>query len=310
MNTAKLNYQDFVQELRKTLLYFIPRDVQLDIHPVLKNNSLHLDGLVLRQDGQNMTPNFYLQDYYNQYSIGRTVDELAQDILHQWKEMEGISCRKLPDMTFANCRNYIVYRLVNAKRNQELLEEIPHIPFLDLAVTFYYLVEQNADGISSIRISNSLIEQWGVNIQTLMELASQNTPRLFPYQFHPLQQFLQTVFGVGKAYDMASQETIEVPIHLLTNTMGINGAAVWLYPDLLSKIAKVLGSNFYILPSSIHELLLLREEESITEEGLLEMVAHVNRACVLPAEILSDNIYLYDKEKNAVCIIEQTSDNV
>lgn len=304
MNTAKLNYQDFIKELQKTLYYLIPKNVQMEVQPVLKNNALHMDGLVLHQEGRTMSPNFCLQEYYQQYITGETVSRLAEHIRVCWENMEEVSQLHIPDMTFEGCREYIVYRLVNTERNQELLEEIPYIPFLDLAVIFYYLVSQNQEGIGSIRINNDMMEQWGVNTQILMEQASRNTPRLFPLRCNPLGRLLEHMIFHSDWEILDFQGPPSEEPYILTNSNGINGAAVWLYPQLLEQLSDYFDQSIYILPSSIHELVILPDSGQICESDMLHMVAQVNQECVLPEEFLSGNIYYYDREKRAVCMIE------
>lgn len=304
MNTVKLNYQDFMKELQEILRELIPGDVQLNIHPVLKNNSLHLDGLVLYRNGSTMTPNFYLQEYYERYTAGESVHSLAEDIVTRWENSGQMSQMRIPDMDFEACRDYIVYRLVSAGRNQELLEEIPHIPFFDLAVVFYFLVGQDQEGISSIRISNDFMECWGVNTRILMKWAGRNTPRIFPVRCNPISRMVEQMVFHTEQEVKSFQGFPSGEPYVLTNNNGINGASVWLYPRLLKELACYFGGSFYILPSSIHELLIVADDGQFPEADMLHMVAEVNRECVLPEEILSDHIYHYDREKGAVRMIE------
>lgn len=307
MNTAKLNYQDFIRELKSTLYFLIPKDVQLEIYPVLKNNSLHLDSLVLRRENTGTSPNFYLQEYYEQYKTGRPINSLAEDIMVRWKEIGDNIPLWTPDMNFERCKQNIVYRLVSAKRNQELLEEIPYIPFQDLAVIFYYLVIQDEEGIGGIRINNGLMESWGINIRILAECAGKNTPRLFPARCNPISRVLEQIIFQSEGDMRNFQGCPSDEPYILTNSNGINGAAVWLYPKLMEELAGFFGKNLYILPSSIHELLIVPDDGKLLQKDMLCMVAQVNRECVLPEDILSDNIYYYDKKKQLVNMIENDS---
>lgn len=307
MNTAKLNYQDFIRELREALYYLIPNNVKLDIFPVLKNNSLHLDGLVLHREDSKVSPNFYLQEYYDRYMEGSAISQLAEGIIEHWEEVEKNCPVEVLPMSFERCKSSIIYRLVNAKRNQELLEEIPHVPFQDLAIIFYYLVSQDQEGIGCIRISNDLMEQWEASTQTLMEWAGRNTPRLFPACCNPMSQILaQIIYHSSDEIKSVQGCPLDEP-YVLTNRIGIHGATVWLYPQLLEKLASYFGKNVFILPSSIHELLILPDDGRFQQTDLIQMVAQVNEECVAPEEILSDSIYYYDRIKQVVCM-SQNSD--
>lgn len=307
MSKENLNYERFRTELQQSLYCRLPAGTELDIFPVLKNNSLHLDSLVIYQTGSQVSPNFYLQEYYEEYRSGKSVEELSEEIVLCWENSMNAKWKKEMDLSYENCRGQIIFRLVCAKRNQELLEEIPYIPFFDLAVTFYCLVSQDEEGIGSIRISNQLMEKWGVTTRILMEEASQNTPRMFPARCEPISRMLeQMLFRTEESVDERKGEPASEP-YILTNRSGINGAAVWLYPGLLEEKAQYFGCSLYILPSSIHELLILADDSRIEEEALIAMVRQVNADCVNAEEFLSDNIYYYDREKKAICMISGDS---
>lgn len=301
MKVVKMKYETFSEELQSLLCSKLPQGTQIKIFPVLKNNSLHLDGLIICQKDNPLSPNFYLQDLYQQYLKGNSVNALVDEIIGCWKKTLKQKWGRNLDLSFEGCRRKIVYRLVSASRNKELLEDIPHIPFLDLAVVFYCLVNQDEEGIGSIRISNELMEKWNVSTVDLMTEATRNTPVLFPPKCNPMSSILESMIFHMKEEER--QEYVRSEPYVLTNSNGINGASVWLYPNQLKNMADFFGKSFYILPSSIHEVLLIAESYDSTEEELISMVREVNGSCVEQDEILSDNIYYYDKKKEAVRVI-------
>ncbi len=205
-------------------------------------------------------------------------------------------------MDYDSCRQRIIYRLVHAGRNQELLEESPHIPLFDLAITFYVLVSKQKDEIGSIRITNAWMKVWEVDTTTLLQQAQENTPRIFPAKCCSLRSMLESlIFRTGEPEkDVFSPLPQEICV--LTNSHGINGASVWLYPGLLARVAARSG-DFYILPSSIHELLVVPRSMGMPREEMSAMVRQVNRECVEEEEFLSDHIYFYEKEADRVQIM-------
>ena len=108
----------------------------MEVNPVLKNNSLHLDSLVLFRQGSNCSPSFYLQDYYKKYTNGYDIDVLAENIYERWQRFIDSPDNQSPDLSLAHCRDGIVYRLVNISRNREMLKNVPYIPFLTLPLCF------------------------------------------------------------------------------------------------------------------------------------------------------------------------------
>ena len=278
MKKEKMTYETFSEELQTVLLSKLPEGIFLKVFPVLKNNSLHLDGLLICQKNSPLSPNFYLQELYQRYQNGNSIQDLVSEMIECWQKTLKQKWGKQLDLSYENCRKNIVYRLVSAERNKELLEEIPHIPFLDLAVVFYYLVNQDEEGIGSIRISNELMERWKVSTTQLMTEAARNTPALFPAKCKPMSSILEKM--IFHMEEMERREYVRSEPYVLTNSNGINGASVWLYPNQLKNIADFFGKNFYILPSSIHEVLLLAENGDSCEEELISMVRDVNRSCV------------------------------
>lgn len=301
MKKETMTYETFSEELQKVLLSKLPQGTQLKVLPVLKNNSLHLDGLLICQKNSPLSPNFYLQDLYQRYLKGNSIHALVSEVFECWQKSLKQKWGRNLDMSYKNCRRNIVYRLVSAERNAELLEEIPHILFLDLAVVFYYLVNQDEEGIGSIRISNELMERWQVSTADLMTEAARNTPALFPAKCNPMSSILEKM--IFHMEEKEKMEYVRSEPYVLTNSNGINGASAWLYPNQLKNMADFFGKSFYILPSSIHEVLLLAESSDSSEKELLSMVREVNQSCVEYDEILSDNIYYYDYKKEAVRVI-------
>lgn len=305
MKDFEISYEEFVSQIRCQLYEIIPEDLNMEVNPVLKNNSVHLDSLILFRDSSGCSPSFYLQDYYQQYLHGKEIDELAETIYDHWLEFTDSAQNFIPDLSFEHCRELIVYRLVNASQNKKILEETPHIPFFDLAIVFYYVLNSNINGIQSLRITTNILERWGLTTQELLELAQKNTPRLFPEQFQSMQDYAKQFtnsYGVSD-FNLPPERSL----YILTNSNGINGAAVWLYPNVLDQIGEKLGENFYIIPSSTHELLIMREQLGFTPPELLKIVSHVNHTCVDAEEFLSDNVYYYHTEKKAIKMISTDS---
>lgn len=305
MKDFKISYEEFVSQIRCQLYEIIPEDLNMEVHPILKNNSVHLDSLILFRDSCSCSPSFYLQDYYQQYLHGKEIDELAETIYDHWLKFTDSKQNFIPDLSFEHCRKFVVYRLVNASQNKDILRETPHIPFFDLAIVFYYVLNSDINGIQSLRITTNIMERWGLTTQELLELAQENTPRLFPQHFRSMQDYAKQFtnsYGISEI-DLPPERSL----YILTNSNGINGAAAWLYPGILEQIGEQLGENYYILPSSTHELLIMWEQLGFTPPELLKIVSHVNQTCVDAEEFLSDNVYYYHTEKKAIKMISADS---
>ncbi len=305
-------YDEFKVVLMEYIRLNFEDKAGIRIHKVIKNNSLELDSLVIMEDGKNISPNFYLNAYYNEYLSGIEISMLADKIVESYYKADIAGIENL-DMNFEECKDKIVCRLVSRDRNRKLLENIPYIPFLDMIITFYYLAMEDEDGIGSIRISNNLTDIWNISTQELYRLAIKNTIELFPRIFCPLPCMIEAVMLNKKVseipdYILNVDFMIEKDMpYILTNRSGINGAVAMIYPECLKEIGGELGVDFYILPSSIHEIIIVPDCGCIKSSELEAMVHEVNENCVTMEEVLSENIYYYSVENNTVEVCKNMS---
>ena len=203
-------------------------------------------------------------------------------------------------------RDRICYRLISIKGNEELLKAIPYIEFLDLAICFYYAYQDKELGDGTILIYNSHMELWDTCTAELFGVAKRNTQRLFPWVCSSLAEVLDEIGAEDGGRITAAQEDIflrEMPLQVLSNVKRAHGAICMLYPDLLDRLAGNGQQNFYILPSSIHEVILLTDTGAESPGELKKMVTEVNRTQVAPEEVLSDSLYYYDSTDKRVKII-------
>lgn len=190
-------------------------------------------------------------------------------------------------LDFSKIQHRIVYRLMNAEENEELLKQIPHLPIMDLAITFHVLIPTKKYDSCSMPIKQEHINLWKVPISRLYELAKQNTPRLCPCRFLRLSEYIQLP-EIELGYSN--------PLRVLTNEMGIYGAAVLLYPEIPKKIYEKISGGYYLLPSSVHEFLVLPMDCCSYDRDLHQIVQEVNTSCVEKHEFLSNNVYCFDGE--------------
>ena len=196
---------------------------------------------------------------------------------------------------FTEIKKEICFLLVNREANQEMLEEYPHVEVLDLAMLFYHKRDEGfkAGGIALICKKDQ--EKWGVTLAEIYEAASRNTARLLPSVF----QTIERVIG-----DIAHEENLSINcvvnprerMYVLTNTEKYFGAGTFLYPDVLKKIRACLKTEFFVLPSSIHECIIMMDTGSVTASNLRNLIAEMNGRFLEMDEVLSNQIYRYDSQ--------------
>ncbi len=304
-------YDLFVKEIT-----FLVRDIMgeghtVTIYKVLKNNSLELDSLVILEEGKKISPNFYLLPYYEEYLMGTDMNDLAERICERY--VNNTSPMILEDFNyeFGQMKECIIYRLVNYERNRKILESTPHIKYLDLAITFHCLVQDSKEEIGTIRITNDHLKFWNTNLEEIKKLAVKNTQKRFPAMIRRMEEVILSMLtnedGDNSLKGQMMNDlfpdlsTMNLNMYILSNTHGINGATCLLYDNILKKISQELQANLYILPSSIHEVIIIPcYDEMLSKETLSKMVCEVNCTQVAKEEVLSDKVYIYSRQKNAI----------
>ena len=279
-------------------------DYEVYIQNVTKNNDIELKGLVIASEESNVSPTIYLNPYYSKYVNGEDYEKLLEKIISVYEEHKVTG---VLDVSFfkdwKKARERIVFKLVNFERNRELLKNIPYVKYLDMAVVFNYWFKTPCGEFATILIHNQHLDYWGVSQDELYDIAMANTPELLPYKFEDMMQIMMIMAREGNV--PFSWHNKRQPMYILTNLYKINGAGCILYPELLKTFADMMGSDLCIIPSSIHETLLvpLMPNGKCYEmdwDEVAETVKEVNDTQLLPEEVLSGHAYKYIRETEEI----------
>lgn len=265
-----------------------------------------LHGLLISSKGQTVVPTIYLERFLEAYESGMPFKEVVDRVLSAYRGSGHEGCIDMEFFkSFENVRDRICYRLIGRKGNGQLLKEIPYIEFLDLAVCFYYSYHGEILGDGTILIHNSHMEMWGTNTAELFGLAERNTRRLFPWECRGLDEVLMEMTDSGESAGAEDPGEVfcKIPMRVLTNSKRVHGAACILYPGVLDEVAKETGGSFFILPSSVHEVIILPDAGNGDGERLKEIIRMVNTTQVAPEEVLSDTLYRYDTAEKMVVMV-------
>ena len=296
-----MNYQEFVGSVTGFLRESLPCGTKLELLPLEKNNGVIMDGLSIRRQGQKVAPTIYMDAYYREYLDGRSLKGICDQILEC---CEDTSFEERFDTDFftdyRKLKSTVVYKLVNAEKNRELLKKVPHLPFLDLAIVFYCLLTDTPVGNATVLIHNSHMKLWKVTCSDLYRDAKANTEKLLPARLESMAEVIRELSG-----GMEDPEEVGVPMYVLTNSQKALGAACILYEGVLKSCADRLGGAFYMLPSSIHEVIMVPAPAVGDEQELIHMVRDINQTQVRSTEVLSDNIYLYSPDSGKLTMKEK-----
>ena len=295
------NYSEFKQQILSDLQERLGSDVRVTVQDIIKNNDTHLDGLTILSTKYNLSPTIYLNSYFKQYENGHSLSDIENDILkvyHDNRPSDNIDISFFTD--YDKVKSRIIFKLVNYERNRELLKEVPHYRFLDLSIVFNCLVESSPSGSATILIHNHHLNYWGITKDDLYALAQQNTPRLLSYDLRNMTDILKELLSDEDIPADAPDATTSYPMYVLTNRYKLNGSGCILYQNLLRDFANRLESDLFILPSSVHEVLIIPVKNKTSPQELSDMVKDVNSSQLSREEILSDHVYYFSRESGQI----------
>lgn len=280
-----MNINEFAEKMKITLADILQKEIRSI--STLKPNGIRLCGMVVTEPDSNIGCTIYLEPFFESFLDTGDWERTVSDVLSFYDDNRVSGSFDLEWFyDFSQVRKNLIYRLINYKENQKLLSSVPHTRFLDLA-KIYYVDCQIGKTAGSILIHHNHMEKWGITENELIATAEENTPRLYPANLHPICDILGLDDDIGPILEMP------VPMFVLSNTENHNGAAAVCYKDVLERFSQKIQDDLVILPSSVHETLLLPLQKSKSIESLREMVYDTNRTMLNRSEYLSDNVYLY-----------------
>lgn len=302
-----MEYYQFCAELKEEVRTMLGDEYEVEVKQITKNNSVVKEALIIGTKESNIRPTIYLENYYEEYCHGLCLKEIAQAILTYYaKEVtEEYVTQTVFDL---KCRkDKIIFRMVNYERNQELLKECPHERCMgDLAMVFYCIVDTKDSSIGSFRITEEHLRHFGISFEELKKLAFVNTRRMFPPMVRNMEDILLEAIMECDGDDISTElEKLDLDnnnrsMYVLTNKQKIFGAGCVLYPDVIQSFSNRVNADVVILPSSLHELILIPFKSNIDINELRAMVKEINLTQVLEEERLSDNVYLYNRVSSEI----------
>lgn len=310
-----LSFDEFQQYVERTLPNFLPEKLsgaEISIREVTKNNGRELHGLTVLPQNTNIAPTIYLEGAYNEYTDGKDLDLVVSNVARiaaenatPPQELENIGKDFL---NFDYVKNRIVMMVVNTEKNKDLLANTPHQNREDLSIVYKVMLDNNQDEMATILIRDEHMKTWGVGMDEIHEIAMENTRNLLPVTVQSMNDIMKEMLGnEGMPDDMMQMMFEEMPIDqqmfVITNTAKMNGAACMFYEDVLANLSEKIGSDLYILPSSIHEVIAISANMGSPEE-LANMVKEVNGGQVSLEEQLSNHVYRYDANARTLSLAD------
>lgn len=321
MNKELLDYQKKVIEILSCEYFPESEDWTVITQSVMKNNDTRLEGIVIMQPDKRVSPTFYVNGYFND---GFMPEATAQAICKEYMQQQNANIDVMEELVrnircYDKMKDKICFKLINTKMNKEFLKDVPHVRFNDeLSLCFYIQLDPEA----TVTIHNQFIEIWNLEkskvVEQLYAVANRNMTRLHP----PVLDNMAHVLGyISEADDIEELEMFKemaeslFPMYVLTNDTKILGASTLAYSNgqMLEDCRQAIErrtnrevNSLIVIPSSIHEVIIMPADDVEDVLGLKETILDVNRTQVQPHEILSNNVFGYSKKDG---FIQLTFDN-
>ena len=299
-----MNYEDFKEQFVedvKDRLYEQGSEVNIALNEVNKLNEYY-DAMSVTPEGANIGVNIRIDTFYEATQNGASYDEAVDKAV----EMVSKGLENKPDIDVATLTDYSIMKeklameVVSAETNKAMLETVPHKNIEDMAVVYRFVLSSDDDGRASILITNRMIETMGVTPDQLHADALENAPIIKPAEIKGMSEIMTELVGREQAEIMGivPVNPEDEQVFVATVPDKIHGAGVLAYQDFMEQAAARAGGDFFILPSSIHEILIVPDNGKMGLSQLEDMVRDVNATQVSPADKLTDSVYHYDsKEK-------------
>lgn len=313
-----MEYNEFINCVRDEVEKLCEENERVIINSIRKNNSQKHDAILIKKEGDNASPSVYLNYFYEEYKNGKNISEIADSIVRLDRESRDKLEFDLEEFyQWDKVKEKIFCRLINRVNNPDILKKIPYKEVYDLAMVYYCTFNVGDFDLASTMIHSSYLENWGITEEELHKTAIDNTARVQRPVLMSVNDMVINLLDI-KNLDQDDRECILRQIgadeegksmYVLTNEMKLLGSICMVYEDLLHDFAIEHGS-FYIIPSSIHEVIFVPDRDDIEPSGLLNMIIDVNDSQVPKEDILSYNLYYYDVTKHKIKVINNVKQKI
>ena len=304
-----MNFEAFMDSIKKHIKEYLPesyQDAQVTIREQQKLNNRYM-GLTVIRPGDDRIPTINLTDLYRQsyenqrFRITDVLEQISQIIQ---REPERFDVSRLTQ--YKEAKKHLFMRVSNIEENLQVLDNVPYVERADLAITFHIAVEENEVGRASAIVTNNMMENFGVTRNQLYKDALENSSFIAPVMIDNLGELVgrmeieeMEARGASEEEIRKAEERIYVesqynPMFVVTNETLLYGGSAIFYPGVMDQLGEVLNGDFFILPSSVHETLVVPDDGRISCHELKAMVMAINEKEVAPEDRLADEVYHYD----------------
>ena len=301
-----MNRSEFQQYLQDTIKEYLPEnymDASITFKEEVKNNDIHLIGMTIVRPEEHIVPIIYIDSFYNDYKKGKNIDEIVKEIANihteiveqenQLSELDQNTEQLLMD--YDKVKDKLQIRLCDTQENQDRLANLVHTEHSDFSATYHVEIKK---GVASMAVTPMVLKKWGISVEQLHHDALVSDMNRHPV-FCDVQNMMESMMLEKEPENLLDVGPGQsgMGIYCLTNKDKMNGAGLILQEDLMQQIREIVGGDFYILPSSCHEVLVVPESMEMDAKELSAIVQQVNETEVSIEDFLSNHIQYYNSKK-------------
>ncbi len=311
-----MDFEEFREKLKEDLgerlFARTGDDFEITSSSVTKLQNAGYEGITVRKEGEAVGINLDVADFYKGLESGAAdydsvLDKITEIAIHGFEEAPAFNVSDLGN--YEVMKEHLSMQVVQTERNAEMLETIPHKEIEDMSVVCRFIVSSDGEGIGSILVTNQILQSMNVTEEQLFEDAMKYAPDLRPSEIRGMADILAEMMGV----DVSELENQfgggfgqpEIPMYVATTQDKTNGAGIIAYPGFMEMASEKLGGDFFLLPSSVHEVILIPDKPDMQYSELEKMVREVNATQVDVKDQLSDHVYHYDSKEKVFELAEK-----
>lgn len=305
-NIVETEFDNFIAKIQRAMVNHYGDEYVINVKEVNKNNGLSFHGLTIMKKSEAVCPTIYLENFYDRYNGGESLSNIVNEIIEIFTVSDEYKPTELDFFNeYEQVKSRLIIKLINKKFNEKLLENIPYRDFCDLAVVCMVEVDMPGGQTGSVLIHNNHICMWGVHEKQLLDDAINSSYAKNRSIIRRMEDMIRNIYQSmnGAEKDMVSEQLEDINncpsgLYVLSNERQLYGAASIVYKEIRKQLSEQMGGDFYIIPSSVHELIIVPNVVGGSLMNLNEMIREVNDTMVSKDEILSDHAYLYNSNED------------
>ena len=302
-----MKHQEFYERIKQAVKELLGKTYFVGFFQIQKVGREQQEALFIRKETQPIFPVIYLQEYYQQWEQGKEIEALAKDLVLEYRQKSF--SKTIPSDDFKvlsqqeTVKQKIFFRCVS---KEQIPSDIPYREMLNFAILYGIFIKYQKETITFVTITKNIMEYYHFTEEVLFQLAMENTPNLFPKSVRTLQEMIASILSPMEQISSFPNHNNKSKYEMLvlSNTTDFYGFSAVLYPNVLEQLAEERKGNLIVIPSSIHEAILLTDSEMAKVQELNETILTVNETQLKEQERLSNQAYYYDRKTKGLYFME------